>query len=773
MRSRVKADLSKQQEQIVVTGVGLVTALGITAEETWRGVLAGKPALGQMPALEIPPPPEKGGYQAMDLPIDFAPKLEREARYLRWAIAEALKQAGIDQSLPYPAHRCGVALGTTLHGMRSGGQFLRDGNHAHLQNFMAGSTLQSAIAPFNLAGDAFTTCSACSSSLGSIALAITLLETHELDLVVTGGYDTVSEYAYGGFNSLRLVADGPLRPFSKNRQGMKLGEGYGILVLERAADAQQRGAKAMVNIAGCGESADAHHLTQPHPQGQGAAAAINGALLRAELPASQIDLVAAHATGTPDNDAGEHAALANVFANRATPVPVVAFKSHLGHTLGGAGAVELILSAMALRDQTIPACANITAEDLEFTDIDVVTGVPRHAPIRATLNTSLGFGGANTCAVLTTPVEARNIESGNREKQRVFITGVGMIVPQAVGIEAFIERLSRENNPAWTTEYGPVAEGEFVHLLNARRVRRMSDYVKLSLAATALACTHAGIADLSSLDPTCPVLLGTAHGSATYCIEYYRQIVASGYPAANPMLFAEGVPNAAAAHLSLMLGLKGACQTVIGSRTAGLDALRLAWLRIASGQWDRAIVGAAEENVPLVNEAYRHAGLYAGSNDGPPFISRDGFNAGWGAVTLILESRAAMERRSARALGRLENCSTLRLDPHNPIKTIGVLLKNLDHPSTVLSSANGTWIDRVESAALHRTGLKRTMWTLYGSVPELFSAGPLAAIARGICAPLPGPTPIASFGVLCTGYTGTVAGVRVTPHYSPPAPPPP
>src|SRR4029077_18239439 len=120
---------------------------------------------------------------------------------------------------------------------------------------------------FPFTGDALTTCSACSSSLGSIALAITLLETGQLDLVVSGGYDTVSEYAYAGFNSLRLVADGPLRPFSKNRQGMKLGEGYGILVLERATDAAKRGAKVLAAIRGCGESADAHHLTQPHPRG--------------------------------------------------------------------------------------------------------------------------------------------------------------------------------------------------------------------------------------------------------------------------------------------------------------------------------------------------------------------------------------------------------------------------------------------------------------------------------------------------------------------------
>ena len=162
--------------------------------------------------------------------------------------------------------------------------------------------------------------------------------------------------------------------------------------------------KPLATILGWGESADAHHLTQPHPQGDGAARAIAAAIERAGLTPDDIDLIAAHATGTPDNDAGEYAAFSRVFGARLPQVPVVAFKSHLGHTLGGAGAVELILSAMALRDQMVPACANVRADDIEFPGLRLATGQPRSATIRATLNTSLGFGGANTCVILGPPV---------------------------------------------------------------------------------------------------------------------------------------------------------------------------------------------------------------------------------------------------------------------------------------------------------------------------------------------------------------------------------
>src|SRR4051812_28495977 len=301
------------ESRIVITGAEIVTCLGLSREQTWRGVAAGRCGMGELTALESPLPPGKVGGQAVDLPSDYEPQAPREVRYLKWTIQKALAEAGALDALPYEPHRCGFMLGTTLHGMRGGGRYLRTGDHAPLQQFLAGSTLELAAAGLNLTGFAATTCSACSSSLGSVALGATLLKTGQLDLVVCGGYDTISEYAYGGFNSLRLVAEGPLRPFAKDRQGMKLGEGYGIVILERADGAAARGVKPLAQVLGWGESADAHHLTQPHPEGDGAARAMSMAIGRAGIAPGEIGLVAAHATGTPDNDAAEFAAMSRVF----------------------------------------------------------------------------------------------------------------------------------------------------------------------------------------------------------------------------------------------------------------------------------------------------------------------------------------------------------------------------------------------------------------------------------------------------------------------------
>jgi 3-oxoacyl-[acyl-carrier-protein] synthase II len=304
-------------------------------------------------------------------------------------------------------------------------------------------------------------------------------------------------------------------------------------------------------------------------------------------------MIAAHATGTPDNDAAEFRALSQLLGERLRDTPVVCFKSHLGHTLGGAGATELILSMLAMRDGIVPACANVNRDEIEFDGLNVNTNqVDRD--IRHTLNTSLGFGGANTCVILARPPV--DVAPGRQASKRreVVVTGVGALIPGAIGNEAFLVRITNPQPPAWEQPLGNLQDADFEHLLNARRVRRMSSYVKIMLAAATIACRDARLIDRPELLSETSAILGTMHGSSSFSYEYYSQIVRDGVLAANPMLFAEGVPNVGAAQLSLMLGLKGACQSIIGTRTAGLDAMRFAWLRIACGAADRVIVGAAE-----------------------------------------------------------------------------------------------------------------------------------------------------------------------------------
>jgi 3-oxoacyl-[acyl-carrier-protein] synthase II len=508
---------------------------------------------------------------------------------------------------------------------------------------------------------------------------------------------------------------------------------------------------------------------------------MSAALCSAQISPEGIGLIAAHATGTPDNDAAEFAALSRVFGQHLPSIPVVGFKSHLGHTLGGAGAVEMILAMCAMREQIAPPCANVTAQEIEFPGLSVTTGQAKPAQIRATLSTSLGFGGANTCVILgpLPKLSAPSIHTNNPPRREVFITGIGVIIPGAIGNDPFLRALTSDTPHAWQMRSGAVPEEQFLHLLNARRVRRMSEQVKLTLAATAIACQHAGITDIPAFAQDCGAILASQHGSTHYSVSYYTEIVKQGLVAANPMLFAEGVPNACSAHLSLMLGVKGACQTIIGTRTAGLDALRLAALRISTGAWDRAIVGAAEEHSEVINSAYQSCGLCSAPEGGAPFVAETGFVAGSAAVTLILESRDSMQARSGKSHGRVFQGASARRQNDDPSAAPRQVLAQLDSPRQVISSANSTWIDRAELAAIRRAAPGALITSIYGHAAESFAAGPLLGLAAALLSqkvprlrssglqdtsdftPATGEEKATSIAALCTDYCGIASGIRI------------
>lgn len=760
---------------IVITAAEIVTSLGVSRGDTWRNICAGASRIGPLTELEQQPLENRGGGQAPPLPTDYLPDQPREVRYLRWAIDGALRAAGASQKLPYPGDRCGIIMGTTLHGMRAAGRFFRENSYESLRSFLAPPVLEAAAGHLHIEGLALTTCSACSSGLAAIGLGMTLLRSGELDWILCGGYDPISEYAYAGFSSLRLITCGPIRPFAKQREGMKLGEGYAALIIEREDDAKRRGAPVLGKLLGYGESADAHHLTQPHPQGDGAARAMATAIRNGNLQPQDIDILFAHATGTPDNDRGEHGAMRQLFGTRLPALPVSAFKSRLGHTLGGAGAIELILAMTALEQGIIPPIAGVTRETVEYDDLRIEeTAVT--APLRVSLNTSIGFGGANASMMMSradvpTPASPlRDAATATRSAlpREVVITGIGVVLPGMVGNDAFAAKLQAISAAEVVATPGVVEDAEIKELVGARRMRRLSAQVKLSIAATVLACCDAKLDP--TLHETISVILGSMHGSAGYSGDYYREIVEKGIDAANPMLFAEGVPNSAAAHVSMAMGFKGGCQAILGSRTSGLDALRLATLRIAMGECDRIVVSAGEESAAIVSDVYGRCGLQPASTN-PQAI----FHCGSGAITLILESRQVAEARGALVRGSIAATASAvgsTTDHRRSIEIGRLMWARLGSPACAFSSAGDASLSRIEHAILQNENA--TEPHLANLLGEAFSVMPLAAIAAGLLcnvARIPAwaasrATDSASpesfeFGVFCADYTGLLAGARL------------
>lgn len=785
------------QETIVITGSGVVTCLGLDVEQTWDAVCRGMCGIGPSTVMQSKPNPDKGYGQAAELDADERPGLPREVRYLRHAIDEAIQQAGLidaDGNWRVAPDRCGVVMGTTLHGMPAAGRFTRSGNASDLGSFLGGSTLAKALQGLPITGCSLTTCAACASGLVSMGVGMSMLASGELDIVLAGGYDPVSEYAYGGFNSLRLITNSAQQPFSKHRQGLKLAEGYGVVVLERQSDVEAAGRPWLAQLLSCASTSDAHHLSQPHPEGDGASAAIRQALDEAGIEPADVAMITAHATATPDNDRAEALAYRKTLGEALQAIPVTAMKSHLGHTLGAAGAVETVLTIKALQQGLVPALANVRAEDIEFGDMNIVTGEPASITGRHAVITSLGFGGSNACAVIkakTDQASAREQDAaphapttpraqpGIAANRQPVITGIGVVYPSAVGIDAFVHWL----DAGGTSDALTPDRDELSAHLNARRTRRLSQYVKLLLAATSMACKHAGLDDVPSYPGTLGAITGTMHGSAKFSEDYYNQLVEEGVDNANPLLFAEGVPNAGTAHLSMMLNLKGPTQTLIGGRTAGLDALNLSAHRIATGQWDAAIVGAGEEMCDMVAKVYRSCGLHAQGHASLPFEDEGGFVSSAGAVTLVLESRAAAQNRGATIYGSIESWDQTcwNSDKIKPgIAQIGKMIAKHGVAEHYISSANGTRLDRIEALALRvGTGWQSTEPAVSSASPRLhetFSAGPLLSIAATLLRrqslglagsgldqidglrPARRDEPVNRFAVLSTDYTGVCSG---------------
>ena len=251
---------------------------------------------------------------------------------------------------------------------------------------------------YGILGPRATIATACSSSATAIGYALSLIRAGEVEVAIAGGSESLSEMTFGGFNALHSVDENFCRPFDLNRQGLSLGEGAAILVIEEAEHALNRGAKVYAELLGYGLTADGHHMTAPDPEGNGACRAMKEALQDSGIPPEGIDAINAHGTATPANDLAETKAVKSLFAKRAGKIPVSAIKSMVGHCLGAAGAVEAVATVLSVKNNKIPPTIHYQTPDPEC-DLDYVPNRSREMLVKIALSNSFAFGGNNTSLV--------------------------------------------------------------------------------------------------------------------------------------------------------------------------------------------------------------------------------------------------------------------------------------------------------------------------------------------------------------------------------------
>ena len=387
--------------RVAVTGIGVVSALGSDAAAFADGLRAGRSGIAPLTLFDTTGFRARLAAQAPEpappLPAASLATASRPDRFGLQAAFEAVAHAGLDaRDLETAALMFGTGTGglnTTEDYLRAGG-----GQSSLLVPHQPASVTDLVARHLHIGGPRSTIMTACSSSATAIGYAADRIRLGHVDVALAGGAEGLTRLTYAGFGCLRATAPGdePCRPFDAERKGLTLGEGAAVLVLEELERARARGATVLAILAGWGITADAHHMTAPHPEGEGAARAMHAALADAGLAPEQVGYVNAHGTGTPHNDAAETIAIKAVLGGRAQSVPVSSIKSMVGHTLGAAGAIEAAASVLTLARGFIPPTVGLRTPDPAF-GLDYVPGVAREARVEAVLSSSFAFGGNNTC----------------------------------------------------------------------------------------------------------------------------------------------------------------------------------------------------------------------------------------------------------------------------------------------------------------------------------------------------------------------------------------
>ena len=400
--------------RIVITGLGLVSAVGIGTEESWKSVLAGETGIAPISRFDTAGfactiAAEVKGFD----PLQFIEKkeLKKMGLFIQYALAAAefaMKQAKLEVT-PETAERTGVYLGSGIGGFdvieREHTELLKGGPRKISPFFIPASIVNLAAGHVSIRhgakGPNAAPCTACSSSAHAVGDAFKAIARCDADVMICGGTEAaITPMGVGGFAAMRALStrnDEPeraCRPFDKNRDGFIIGEGSGVLILEELEFARRRGAPILAEIIGYGMSGDAFHITQPSEDGDGAYRAMRNALTDAKLEPQQVDYINSHGTSTPFNDRLETLAIKRLFGEHAYKLAVSSTKSMTGHLLGGAGGLEAGFSVLALRDQIVPPTVNYDTPDPDC-DLDYVPNKARPRQLETVLSNSFGFGGTN------------------------------------------------------------------------------------------------------------------------------------------------------------------------------------------------------------------------------------------------------------------------------------------------------------------------------------------------------------------------------------------
>lgn len=628
--------------RVFITGLGAVSALGTGARETMDRLLRGERGVRERRLFDLPGAKSTLAAEVPDLDPSriFGRANGDDSRTDAMAVLAA-REALAEAKLSPKETVVDLILGGTTAGMFETEELLTrlDGPldaamGERLRTHPLSSTVDKLVSVVGPFGVARTVCCACTSGAAAIALGLAWLRTGRSRIVLAGGADALCRLTYSGFGALSVLDPSPCRPFDRTRAGLTLGEGAGMVVLETEASARARDARPIAEIVGVAMASEAHHITNPEPGGATAARIMSQAIASAGLTPRDVGYVNAHGTGTPQNDSNEAAAIRACFGD--ARVPVSSSKGQLGHTLGASGALEAVVSALALERRALPPTAGLVEPD-PACDLDHVLDARAVDLLDVVASSSFGFGGTGATLVLARPGRAQAARAVTTTQ--VVVTGLAVVAPRGMvtGLEAArLVALEGVGDDA-------PAGGDPTASLDPAKARRMDRAGRLSAAVLGAALADADARGATKVDRReTAALSGTAFGSVDGSMRFMKRVLDKGAGLASPADFPNLVPSSPVSHASIYLGLGGPAIATPDLNATAESAIATGVELIEAGVSPSAIAGSVEEVSQLTERVLA-----------PLLGMRPMAAHSEGASAVVLEAAPVAEARGARALARV------------------------------------------------------------------------------------------------------------------------
>lgn len=636
----------------VVTGLGVICAVGNNVEETWKNALNSVSGIHQTTSVDTDKCYANLAAEVhcdtLDA-IDAPEEKDRVSKLCIKAANEALQDAGLGNFAD--DQRVSVIIGSCVGGVISVEHYHQNGKNANDIPKMPIAAIASQVAETCGAGGIVTNvANACAAGTISIALACDLIRAGKADVVVAGGADSFAAVPYSGFLSLHALDENGCSPFN-HCNGITLGEGAGIVIVESYAHAQKRGAKTYCEILGSGITSDAHHITAPREDALCLTEAMNRAVKNSGIQKSDIGYVNAHGTGTGKNDNAEITAFTKFFGEENPTVSVSSTKVMTGHCLGAAGAIEAVFSIKALTTDTVLPTLHYSAEDSEALKakvgkMDFVQNVPHAKALKCVMSNNVAFGGTNASIVFSK--EAANVSYQTAKDQKIAVTGLGIVCPLGNSKAAFVSAIEKDMKPESASIHSTISLEDYKELgIKMAFYRKLDNLGQLQTVSGMRALQDANFKVSEENAKEIGIIVGTSEGGLGATYDFEELITNLGNAQGSAFKFPHTVYNAAGGYLSICSGIKGYGVTITTGPVSGLDSIGYSMNVIHDGQEKAMMATGTDENLPIITEFAQKLN-FAADQVVAPYSDSEGCVLGDGSVSILLETEEQAKARDAK-----------------------------------------------------------------------------------------------------------------------------